>query len=597
MQTSICFYCRLATRFRLKNRLVELENVRRRLSSTSQSELAGSWYWDTTAPTKENLAAAAHFFRNHKPSRLWTGDLWKTSEVWRRSKKASNQQILVPEVVFLGRSNVGKSTLINALTSADLNRVSTTPGMTEVMAAWGLAAKEQHGGAMTGWDGDMTPKVTLVDMPGYGFGSRSEWGNHIVSYMNKRRNLRRAFLLVDSAHGIMAADRHMLEIFRKLGIPFQLIATKCDRLRTNASESDIREALEKIKAQANTDNSALMLGEIIAVGSLQDASGAEALREAGFGIKNLQWAILKAANLEWFAMDKAALHKVIDKSATQRPQGKIDAEISKLIHKKDNATDPSKSTDTTTSSSQSLPNLSLQEFMREILGTGSSEKDSSTTQPGRHQPRVFDPVKSKPTDWKPTKDLLDKQFDSAFKELQTHIKPESMSRQPAPGSVSSSMTNRTPLSTRPTQSSGASTTVAEGVDAFEAMFAGPTRPPPVQAARHPLSKRAAPATSGSQPSQQPQMPPPSGKGVSRGIDAFEAMFAEPRNQQARGKQAQSFSGRRGRGAKASPSSAQIPQPENKPAIVGKGVSQGFHAFESMFAEATPKRSRKAWRKG
>ncbi|ETI20317.1 ribosome biogenesis GTP-binding protein YsxC [Cladophialophora carrionii CBS 160.54] len=589
MQTSTCFNCRFVSRYLFQQRLAELQNGRRRLSSLSQVDIGPSWYWDTQPPTKENLAAAAHFFKNHKPSRLWTGDLWKTSELWRRSKKSSAQKILVPEVVFLGRSNVGKSTLINAVTSIDLNRVSTTPGMTEVMAAWGLAAKEADGGAIKGWDGDVTPKVTLVDMPGYGFGSRSEWGTQIVSYLNARRNVRRAFLLVDSVHGIMAADRHMLEIFQKLGIPFQLIATKCDRLRSSGgSESEIREVLERLKDQANRDKSALMLGEIIAVGSLQEAAGTKP-KDDGFGIRNLQWAILKAANLEWYAMDKAAVHKVIDKSATQRPQEKIQAEISHLLQKRGDDTQAEKSADTGASaSSESPPNLGLREFMREILGTGSEAGSSaaSPSQPNRNPPRVFDPLTSDAPGtarWKAPTNMQD-QLDSAYQELQKHMHAASPQDDRDP--TLSHQTTR-PSTNRVTQRPAPARRNDQGKAA-----PAPTTTTP-QSSRKPAS---------GQQQQRQRQPPLTGKGVSLGLDAFEAMFAEPPKQtKAKSKQSQSSARQRTKAgassgqpaARQGKAQAQAQRPK-EPAMVGKGVSRGIDAFESMFAE--PAQGQKARRK-
>lgn len=623
MQTSTCFNCRLVTHSRFRQRLVALQNGRRKLSSLSVPEVAGSWYWDTKAPTKENLAAAAHFFKNHKPARLWTGELWKSSELWRRSKSSSAQKVLVPEVVFLGRSNVGKSTLINALAGVDLNRVSATPGMTEVMAAWGMAAKEPAGGAIKGWDGDMTPKITLVDMPGYGFGSRQEWGNQIVSYLNKRRNLRRAFLLVDSVHGIMAADRHMLEIFQKLGIPFQLIATKCDRLRPGVSESDIREALEKMKGQTNNDKSALMLGEIIAVGSLKNGMGVKT-KEDSFGIRNLQWAILKAANLEWLAMDKAAVHKVIDKSATQRPEAKIDAEISHLMQRKTDDAEPATEAEAApSSSSSSLPNLSLQEFMREILGTGSGAgiSPSSELSRSRDQPRVFDPLATNdPKRWK-TSASIHEQLDNAYKEVQQHMHPlpearraETMSQQNRATSPSASFSSLAP-SRSPTQPPKTHT----GLDAIEAILAELPRSPqtrrpqtPPQTSRQPQRVLSRTGTSPieSQARRQPQrvqtktspaVPQQAaieGKGVSRGFDAFESMFAEPPKQsksQSKSSGGGRRRGKRGGGGGGSSSKASLEAPVSRnapPAIVGKGVSRGMDAFESMFSEPAKKARRR-----
>ncbi|KIW62464.1 ribosome biogenesis GTP-binding protein YsxC [Phialophora macrospora] len=598
MQTSTCLNCRFVTRYLFQKRLVELQNGRRKLSSVSQVEIGPSWYWDTQPPTKENLAAAAHFFKNHKPSRLWTGDLWKTSELWRRSKKSSAQKILVPEVVFLGRSNVGKSTLINALTSIDLNRVSTTPGMTEVMAAWGLAAKEPDGGAIKGWDGDVTPKVTLVDMPGYGFGSRSEWGTHIISYLNARRNLRRAFLLVDSVHGIMAADRHMLEIFQKLGVPFQLVATKCDRLRSSGGpESEIREVLERLKDQANREKSALMLGEIIAVGSLQEAAGTKP-KDDGFGIRNLQWAILKAANLEWYAMDKAAVHKVIDKSATQRPQERIEAEISHLLQKPGDDPGHEKTPDTAASTTSTLlPNLGLREFMREILGTGQDDGSptASSSQPNRNPPRVFDPLTSDAPGtarWKAPANTPD-QLDSAYRELQKHM------HEPSPQGRAPSLSRRTTLSTnRVTQRPATTNRMPQGIDAFESMLAESSpQHAQGQSRRQRQQKKAAP-TPTPEPIRKPasgQQPPLIGKGVSHGLDAFEAMFAEPPKQK---KSQSKKSPRSARQDRKSGASGVQPlgqaHPPKEPAIVGKGVSRGIDAFESMFAE--PAQGQKTKRK-
>ena len=568
---------------------------------------------DTATPTKENLAAAANFFKYHKPFREWTAELWKRSESWRHATKFLQQRILVPEVIFLGRSNVGKSTLINALLGSDLNRVSATPGMTEVMAAWGLAAKQRDGGALKGWDGDTSPKVTLVDMPGYGFGSRSEWGTQIVSYLNARRNLRRAFLLVDSVHGVMAADHHMLEIFQKLGIPYQLIATKCDRLPRPASEGGIGEALKRLKDQAQNDKSALMLDEIIAVGSLQNPAGNKG-NESAFGIKELQWTILNAANLEWFAMDKAVEHKIIPKSSAQRPQGRINPELSHLIQRQVSGKEPSEPADLPSPSSSSLPNLSLEEFMREILGTDKATESSTSADSRQARDQSRDAASAKHENnrlWKSSADLH-KQLESGYEELQSHVFAPTNTRDTR---TTPQPRNATAVSSARRPSSFASRKpVSGGIDAFEAMFA---EPPKAQSAQSqtpgprtrggldnrkvaPLAPRQPPSLSRNGPSRVPQSPPvqrqpqqPSmeGKGVSQGLDAFEAMFAEP--PKGRSKQAPSSGGRRKKNNPAMSSNA-VTQPPRQPQIEGKGVTRGMDAFESMFAE--PAKAQKARRR-
>ncbi len=122
------------------------------------------------------------------------------------------------EVAFAGRSNVGKSSLINALTRRkDLARTSNTPGRTQEINYF------------TGDTG-----LTLVDMPGYGYArapkaDSSAWTRLVFAYLRGRPNLRRAYVLVDSRHGLLANDLEALDLLDKAAVSYQIVLTKADK--------------------------------------------------------------------------------------------------------------------------------------------------------------------------------------------------------------------------------------------------------------------------------------------------------------------------------------------------------------------------------
>ena len=126
-----------------------------------------SYYWDTTPPNPDQLAYADKFFEpsRHSPIKLWSASKFRTTPL-------SSE----PEVAFLGRSNVGKSSLLNALTGQKICWTSSKPGRTREMNAFGI------GGTKGG-----ESKVVLLDMPGYGKGSRTEWGTEILKYLRGRK--------------------------------------------------------------------------------------------------------------------------------------------------------------------------------------------------------------------------------------------------------------------------------------------------------------------------------------------------------------------------------------------------------------------------
>ncbi|KAJ1990453.1 hypothetical protein H4R33_001705 [Dimargaris cristalligena] len=141
------------------------------------------------------------------------------------------QHLRAPEVVFLGRSNVGKSSLINALFRQEkLARTSKQPGSTAQMFFYSL--------------GSMVPQMailTLVDMPGYGYRSRPEWGEFINEYLKSRDQLRGAYLLIDANIGeLKASDIQVIETLNYLQVPFQVILTKIDKVKdTTKVEAEI----------------------------------------------------------------------------------------------------------------------------------------------------------------------------------------------------------------------------------------------------------------------------------------------------------------------------------------------------------------------
>ena len=135
------------------------------------------------------------------------------------------------EVAFVGRSNAGKSSLVNALTGRkSLARVSQTPGATRQINFFNL------GGHMM-----------LVDLPGYGFAKRSKteaqaWQEMIFSYLRGRARLRRVALLIDARRGVMDTDEQVMELLDRAAVSYGLVLTKGDELKPAARETALAAA-------------------------------------------------------------------------------------------------------------------------------------------------------------------------------------------------------------------------------------------------------------------------------------------------------------------------------------------------------------------
>ena len=127
------------------------------------------------------------------------------------------------EIAFAGRSNVGKSSLLNGLTGRkNLARTSNTPGRTQELNFFRLAPNRPGGP----W---------LVDMPGYGYARESKnkiaaWNELLTTYLRGRANLRRVFVLIDSRHGLKANDMAMLDDLDVTAVVYQIVLTKADKI-------------------------------------------------------------------------------------------------------------------------------------------------------------------------------------------------------------------------------------------------------------------------------------------------------------------------------------------------------------------------------
>ncbi|NCC21280.1 MAG: YihA family ribosome biogenesis GTP-binding protein [Alphaproteobacteria bacterium] len=142
----------------------------------------------------------------------------------------------LPEIAFVGRSNVGKSSLMNALTGRKaLARVSHTPGRTQQLNFFDL------GGV-----------CHLVDMPGYGYAKvskqqRKAWDALIFDYLKGRPNLRTVFVLIDSRHGVKDSDGHVFDLLDAAAVNYRIVLTKADKARPGALAETIAETETALK--------------------------------------------------------------------------------------------------------------------------------------------------------------------------------------------------------------------------------------------------------------------------------------------------------------------------------------------------------------
>ena len=141
------------------------------------------------------------------------------------------------EICFAGRSNVGKSTLINAVTGRKaLARTSNTPGRTQEINFFTVG--DSH---------------YLVDLPGYGYANApiavvEKWQRLLKQYLSGRQSLRRAFVLIDSRHGIKIVDEQILSLLDSAAVTFQVILTKADKIKEIEREKTVRQVSSALQA-------------------------------------------------------------------------------------------------------------------------------------------------------------------------------------------------------------------------------------------------------------------------------------------------------------------------------------------------------------
>lgn len=159
----------------------------------------------------------------------------------------------------------------------------------------------------------------MIDMPGYGKGGHAEWGTEILKYLEKRKELRRTFVLIDSEHGLKRTDIQLLSSFREMDIPYQVILAKVDKLlfpsvripseeALNKKLKELEDVMVKMRERLGSygGDGGSALGEVIACSSEKRING-----KRGVGIDAVQFAVLRAVGMELTETFKAAAQEEI----------------------------------------------------------------------------------------------------------------------------------------------------------------------------------------------------------------------------------------------------------------------------------------------
>lgn len=168
----------------------------------------------------------------------------------------------INEIAFAGRSNVGKSSLVNALTSRNtLAKTSNTPGRTQQLNFFSLGGH-----------------LYLVDMPGYGYAKvskeqRQDWDTLIFEYLRGRPNLRAVLILIDSRHGLKESDIHLMKLLDKAAVNYRIVLTKADKTGAK-SLGEMRSKIETVLTKHPAAH------PLVLASSSESGAGLEELRAA-----------------------------------------------------------------------------------------------------------------------------------------------------------------------------------------------------------------------------------------------------------------------------------------------------------------------------
>ncbi|KAK3054079.1 hypothetical protein LTR09_004857 [Extremus antarcticus] len=260
-------------------------------------------------PNPTQLKYASTFFHSSPPHLLYSAAHFRTLP-----------PLANPEIAFLGRSNVGKSSLLNALFGRPNIKdahVSKRPGRTRTMNGFGVLGPGQQLGAAssTGERGKealwkrfpVRGGLVVVDMPGYGAGSREIWGQEVLKFLEKRRQLRRTFVLVDAEHGLKKSDLEILVHLKRAGVPCQVVLSKVDKLlwagpRAPGAQrlqnrmgmvEELRRKIGRVVDEDAGDGRKGLLGDVLCCSAEKGLGGGRKL-----GVDEVRWEVLKACGMD-----------------------------------------------------------------------------------------------------------------------------------------------------------------------------------------------------------------------------------------------------------------------------------------------------------